>query len=67
MLPLPPKILAAYHQEAIALDCEYESDHHKDLNQQHYAFQDDYELMPALAEMIAPSATPSLTNPIATQ
>jgi tetratricopeptide (TPR) repeat protein len=60
LTPKDSSLTNAYYQKAIALDRQYESDHYKDLSQQHYAFQDDYELIPALAEIIVPSA--SLTS-----
>ncbi|WP_103670585.1 tetratricopeptide repeat protein [Pseudanabaena sp. BC1403] len=55
LTPKDSGLIDAYYKKAIALDRQYESDYHKDLSQQHYAFQDDYELIPALAEIIVPS------------
>ncbi|MEC4984765.1 MAG: tetratricopeptide repeat protein [Oscillatoria sp. PMC 1068.18] len=49
-------LIDGYYQKARSLDRQYESDYYQDLSQQHYAFQDDYELIPALAEIIVPSA-----------
>jgi tetratricopeptide (TPR) repeat protein len=60
LTPKDSGLIDFYYQEAIALDRQYGSDYYKDLSQQHYAFQDDYELIPALAEIIVPSA--SLTS-----
>ncbi len=57
LTPKDSGLIDAYYKKAIARDRQYESDYHKDLSQQHYAFQDDYELIPSLAEIIVPSAS----------
>jgi tetratricopeptide (TPR) repeat protein len=64
LTPEDSDLIDGYYQKAIALDRQYESDYHQDLREQHYAFQDDYKLIPALADIIVPSAVVSPTNPI---